>query len=46
MRCWRVIGELEKTVCDFYNHQAAYLKPWVPSAPQPVKQEDIDEYKL
>lgn len=38
----RFITELEKTVCDFYNHQACHLKPWVPSPPPPIEPEEIE----
>ena len=37
------ITELEKIVIEFYDIHAQYLKQWVPKAPKPIENSDIDE---
>ena len=33
----------EKIVIEFYDIHAQYLKQWVPKAPKPIENSDIDE---
>lgn len=37
------ITELEKIVIEFYDIHAQYLKQWVPKAPKPIENHDMDE---
>ena len=37
------ITELEKIVIEFYDIHAQYLKQWVPKAPKPIENSDIDK---
>ena len=37
------ITELEKLVLEFYDIHAQYLKQWVPKAPKPIENIEIDD---